>query len=216
MCGMFATVTLDESIDLPHFPEWIDRSDLSWQSKRGIDRYSGPYRVNADGRLEEKHKAYRDKTEAEKLDEAQKWGYNSWEAYADARTEEPYGGDGGRISQLIEYHDELPPGGAFVSEQTVEDEYWVDQETHGTVEIHQVVRRGSYTESPISEELSVTSPDEYQFEFYFSYELTFKHGTLDDVLFCGTRHNDFDSVQEAAAYLNSFDPDTLDDPNDDA
>jgi len=209
--GTFATVTVDESIDLPHFPEWIDQRDLSWQSKRGIDRYGGPYRVTADGRLEEKHKDYRDKTEAEKLNEAQTWGYNSWEAYAAAREGGPHGGDAGRIQQLIEYRDELPPGGLIAAEQTVADEYWVDQHKHGTVEIHQMIRKGSYTESLISDELSITSPDEYQFEVYFSYELTFDRGELDDVLFCGSRHNDFDSVAEAVDYLDNFDPDTLDD-----
>jgi len=49
--GMFATVYVDESIDLPHFPEELE-SDCSWQSKQGLDVYDGPYRITADGRLE--------------------------------------------------------------------------------------------------------------------------------------------------------------------
>jgi hypothetical protein len=198
---MFASVTIDNSIELPYFPEELDRDKMGWQSKRGLDVYGGPYRVTSDGRLEKKQTSYRDKTDGEKQAEAEKWGCDSWDEYVQLYEESDSG---------LTFPDELdwdedengygdtPP--IWRPEQTVDEEWWGDQSFHGTFEVHEVIKRDpiSYNvmEDPVSGE-EVKRPEEHALDTFFEYELRFKKGDLTDVVFMGERHCRDDPIGDA-------------------
>lgn len=186
--GVFATVYVDNSIDLPHFPEEIDREGMSWQSKQGLDVYAGPYRITADGRLEQKKESYREKTAEEKQAEAEKWGFDSWDEYVQAyedseKTLYPDAVDYDPDDDSIEDH---PP--FFPSEETVDETWWADISHHGTFEFHQVIKRDptdtEVIEGPNGE---VERPTNYALNAFLEYEARFNKGDLDGIVFMGSR-----------------------------
>lgn len=189
MCGMFATVYVDESIVLPHFPEELNR-ERAWQSKQGLNVSDVPYRITAAGRLEKKEQTYREKTDEEKQAEAEKWGYDSWGEYVQAYKEvedSPFP-EGIDLDTGEDEGEDTPPI-LFPREQTLNEQWWADQSFHGTFEFH-----GLLKENPISYETfknasgeTVKSPDEYALEVYVEYEARFSKGNLQEILFMGSR-----------------------------
>jgi hypothetical protein len=209
MCGMFTDVSVSEQIDLPHFPEEIDRSNMSWQSKQGLDVYGGPYRITADGRLEQKQTSYRDKTADEKQQEAQKWGFDSWDAYVQAYDEHEFDED--MVPPSVDWDpdedgfDDMPPTFGKPREETVDETWWGDTSFHGTFEFHQIIR-----EDPIEFETmedftgnnesweSVERPSEYALNVYLEYEARFTRGDLDEIVFMGKRGSGSDDPVASA------------------
>jgi len=197
--SMFATVYVDNSIDLPYFPEEIDRTDMQWQSKQGLDVYGGPYRITEDGRLEEKEKKYREKTDSEKQAEAEKWGFDSWEEYYRAYEE----CESSIVPRSVDwdadecgaYDDEAPPT-ILPDEQTLASESWEDINQHGTFEFHQLLRRDPIEFEQIGD--SVERPSEYGLEVYVEYEARFTGGDLDEIIFMGSRGQE--SGEEAVEF----------------
>jgi hypothetical protein len=187
--GMFATVYVDESIDLPHFPEELER-DRAWQSKQGLDVRDGPYRITADGRLEKKQQTYRSKSDEEKQAEAEKWGYDSWDEYVKAYDE----------AENIDYPEDIDwdkdddgyedaPPTIFPREQTLDEEWWGDQSFHGTFEFHELLKKDP-TSYEVFEDVdgeTVETPEEYALDVYVEYEARFSKGDLQDLVFMGSR-----------------------------
>lgn len=195
--GMFATIHIDNSIGLPYLPNEINRDSITWQSKQGIDRYGGPYRITADGRLETKQISKRDKTDNEKQIEAEKWGYDSWEDYTDAYESK----DGMYPEDINQHDDESPP--TFPSPTTTDEVWWEDIEYDGIFEFH-----GSIMEDPIEweeirhptdEEKTHQRPTEYAFKVFYQYEARFTDGDLDEIVCLGKRgggsDNSIESIQ---------------------
>ena len=197
--GVFARVRVDNSIDLPHFPEELDRTDMVWQSKRGVPVHGGPYRVTSDGRLEQHQTSYREKTAEEKQNEAEKWGFDSWDEYVQA-----YEDGDGMIPDVIDYDldedDEYPP--VYPSEKVVDETWWADYNMHGTFEFHQSIKRDpiEYEEitDPLGEEKSLERPSEYALSVYLEYEARFTKGDLDEIVFMGSRMGYADDPVEYA------------------
>lgn len=203
---MFATVTIDSSIDLPHFPERLDRENMSWQSKQGLDRYGLPYRVTAAGRLEQKQEEYREKTDEEKQAEAEKWGLDSWEEYTTAYDEY----DEGIYPDAVdtESNDEYPP--VVARSQTLENEFWHDVNHHGTFEIHQMLRENPQDTETIGGdplEEGVERDCDYELDVFLSYEVIFDRGDLQEIKFMGERMGDR-SLEETIQLLEEFDNDS--------
>jgi len=215
MCGMFANVRVDESIELPHFPEDLDHSfpAMQWQCKRGLNRYGGTYRITEDGRLEQKKESHRDKTEEEKLEEAQKWGFDSWEEFTAAYDD--HGCGDGLYPDSVDFEmeetdgeDEHPP--MTPREQTLNEEWWADISHHGTFEFHALLREEPQDTETIDPNLCIVDgesnnddqtferPTDYLLDVLVEYEARFTRGKLDDIVFVGERHNDqpFESAVE--------------------
>lgn len=206
--SMFARVDIDNSIELPHFPDRIDRDGMSWQSKQGLDRYGLPYRVTAEGRLEQKQEEYRDKTDEEKQTEAEKWGFNSWDEYTTAyeENEEDLYPD----AVDTESNDEHPP--FMPSEKILENTFWHDINHHGTFEIHQIIRENPQdTETVAGAEImegeGFERPCDYELDVFLSYEITFDRGDLQEIKFMGERMSDR-SLDETIEMLEEFDNDS--------
>jgi hypothetical protein len=204
---MFTTVEVPQEVELPHWPDEL-KQPVSWQSKRGLDRYSGPYRITEDGRLEKRQVTHREKTDEEKQAEAKKWGYNSWQAYYDAYEEldgdlYPY-----RVKMTDTVLDESPP--TVPGEQTVDEEWWGDCSMHGTFEFHQYIKRDpqdvEVIESPIDSGEPYEHPTDYKLEVYLQYEAQFTRGDLDKIVFQGERgfHEGDDPVESAKEKLNEW------------
>lgn len=202
--GMFASIRLEDGVELPHFPDSLD-TDRGWQSKQGLDVYDGPYRITSDGRLEKKYESYREKTDTEKLDEAERWGFDSWEAYLDAydSMEE---NSGGLIPDEIDYDfetdDGAPPPAIRPKEQVKDDSWWGDCNYHGTFEFHDIVR-----ENPVEMEERDGAPDkvtEWELDVYVEYEARFTKGELDEIVLIGDRGHDSDSREEIIEKFEQF------------
>lgn len=191
--GMYATVYVDESIDLSHYPEELDRG-RSWQSKRGVNRYGGPYRITEDGRLEERLIERRDKKDSEKRQEAQKWGFDNWESYIQAYEErdEPF-----RHPEEVEYDPEKDndkPPRIYPEETVVSDKYWKDVNKHGSFEFHSSIKADPIEETKEGPEKNI----EYKLEVYMQYEARFTDGDLDEIVFLGERFSDDKDPVESA------------------
>jgi len=189
--SMFATIRVDNEIELPHFPEELDRDDMTWQSKQGLDKYAGPYRITADGRLEQKKVSHRDKTDDEKQAEAEKWGFDSWEnmkrAYDEANDGSlyPEEADYDSDEDVYEEHPPLSP-----SEQTTDETWWADISHHGTFEFHKSLLSDP-TEFEEMEKATtgetIERPSEYALNVFLEYEARFRQGDLTDIVFMGSR-----------------------------
>lgn len=192
--GMFCKVTVDNSIELPHFPDEIDREGMTWQSKRGLDVYGGPYRITEDGRLERKEESYRDKTDEEKQAEAEKWGFDSWEEYCQSYDEADINDEGmvpDAVDGEITFDDDTEnPPTLTPRERTLEETWWADHNQHGTFEFHQVLKRDPVefetVTGPNGEE-TIERPAEHALDVFLEYEARFDKGDLQRIVFMGTR-----------------------------
>lgn len=204
--GIFATVFVDETIELPHFPEEIERGQ-SWQSKRGIDQYGGPYRITAEGRLEEKQYRHREKTADEKQSEAEKWGCDSWEEYVHVYEE----ADNIAFPEELDWdkeedgYDDSPPT-MKPSEEIVEEEYWSDCNKHGSFEFHEILKRDPQSTEEISlDETTIERDTDYKLDVFIEYEARFTNGALDEIVFMGSRgFGDDDPIDHALEQIEDW------------
>jgi len=189
---MFASVRISNELNLPHFPDEIDRKEMVWQSKQGLNGDDGPYRVTADGRLEKQQKTRREKTDEEKQQEAETWGFDSWNEYKQAYENHTVGNnDTGMYPPEVDYNideaksdDDRPPTFS-VSEQTVDEVWWGDISFHGTFEFHNLIQR-----DPISYKSGAHErPEDYALDVYLQYEARFTRGNLDEIVFIGERRS---------------------------
>lgn len=195
--GMFASVYVDESIDLPHFPEELGR-DHAWQSKQGLDVYDGPYRITADGRLEKEERSYRDKTEGEKQREAEKWGFDSWDEYVEVYEDN----ENALIPTEVDFDsasgvDDYPP--VFPVTKKLDEEWWTDQNFHGTFEFHELIKQDPIEYDTVElMDGELEKPTKYALDVFIEYEARFTKGDLDEIVFMGERMADGDDPAQAA------------------
>lgn len=200
---MFATVYIDDSIELPYFPEELDRGGMTWQSKQGINVYKGPYRITSGGRLERKEISKREKTPEEKQSEAEKWGFKSWEDYLRAYEEN----EEELLPPEIDYdldEGEAPP--VFPSEKTVDETWWGDCNMHGTFEFHQLIRHDpiEYEKMTDSNGNEFERPTEYALTVFLEYEARFTEGDLDKIVFMGERGIQENPVESAIEKIENW------------
>jgi hypothetical protein len=204
--GMFATITVDESVDLPHFPDEELGRGNNWQSKQ-LDVHGGPYRISADGRLERKEKSFRTKTDAEKKEEAKKWGCDSWGEYCQLYED----------NESLTWPDELDwsedehgymdtPPTFSPSEEVVDEVWWADHNMHGSFEFHQVFKENPVLfetmEDPASGE-AIERPTEHELDVYLSYEARFTKSDLDEIVLLGGRGSEENVVEQIESWLES-------------
>jgi len=206
--GQFASIRVSNEIDLPHFPTEVDRNEMGWQSKQGLDVYGGPYRITSDARLEQEQITRREKTDEEKQREAEKWGFDSWSEYREAYENHNLGSeDAGLYPPEVDYNpdesksdDDRPPVFS-VSKKTVDEVWWSDMSFHGTFEFHDILRRDPISYEAFTDDSGNViheKPEEYALDVYLQYEARFTRGTLDKIVFIGERMTDLDDPQEAA------------------
>lgn len=178
--GVYATVYVDPEVDLPHFPEGVERDVFGWMSKQGLDPYSGPYRITSDGRLEKEQTTKREKTEQEKQEEAENWGFESWKEYVNSYERMD---KGNMFPEEIDVdtHDEYPPT-IFPREETEDETWWGDCNMHGTFEFHKMIELEDDVKGVV---FSDEVPEET--DLYLQYEARYTKGSLDDIVFIGER-----------------------------
>lgn len=184
MCGLYDRISIDKDVPLPHFPEKLDKTEIGWQSK-DIAKALDSYRITNSGTLLRKVEHYREKTDDEKLEEAQQWGFDSWDEYIAA-----YEDSNELIPERIEYDlgsaEEMPPA-VTPTERTLESTEWVDHNYHGSFEFYTSLH-------PID-----GAPD-----IMLSYESRFTSGELDKVVLLDGRHTD-NSHKEIVQLLEEWD-----------
>lgn len=184
--GMFDTIKISEDVELPHFPESLDKTNIDWQSKRGLSAIGDTYRITSDGRLERKERDRREKTTAEKQAEAAKWGYKSWDKYVEAY--DYIHETGSMYPEEIDYdpdedgYEDMPP--TFrPSESKVASTYWADHDMHGSFEFHSYINEDR--------------------EVFPMYEARFFKGDLEDIVLLGGRGED--SLEETIEKMEAID-----------
>jgi hypothetical protein len=215
--GMFASIRIDESIDLPYFPEELDHTDYGWQSKRGIDVYNGPYKLTEDGRLKREEKIWTEKTDEEKQAEAEKWGFDSWDEYTSVYEGGWSIDEDGIIPDAVDWdsdedgYEDMPPTFAGPSDETVKKTIWLDCNKHGTVEFYTRITEGVI--STIEEEKPLSTDDgetrevveEWALNIFVEYEARFDRGGLTDIVFMGDRHqNTDDPIGDVLEQINKW------------
>jgi hypothetical protein len=210
--GIFASIEVEEGVELPHFPDNLDVEGRWWQSKQGLDVYGGPYKLTAGGRLLRKEQSFRDKTEEEKQAEAEKWGCDSWDEYV----------------QVYEDSDEMFPEELDWSEEengyedtpptmspranTLDEEWWADHNMHGSFEFHDVIQHNpTEFEERISPDGGTKErPVEWEFDLYVEYEARFTKGDLEEIVLMDGRGTSSMTSDEMAQRLTELDK-TLED-----
>lgn len=160
--GLYDTVVLDTSVELPRFPEALDPHQLRWQTK-DLSRPGGEtFQISGDGRLLRQETAYREKTDTEKQTEAHDHGFDTWDDYVTAaHSRNPTDPDS-----------DLP---AIVRSVVKVDSWWVDHNFHGSFEF--------YATSPTNSGYDITWSYEARFSRGALDELVFlgdRDGTAPD------------------------------------
>lgn len=203
----FAKVQISKNINLPHFPKSIDHSTIEWQSKKGLDNRS-MYRITEDGILERKQKTRREKTDKEKAEEAERWGFESWQEYVNAY-EDHSPSDDSMYPPQVDYEigsgSPRPPM-ALPNNMTVDEVWWGGIEKHGSFEIHSTIKRDptAYEEIEHADGTTRKNPSGYKLDVYLQYECHFVKGTLDEITFEGERMPDR-STKETISELKNWD-----------
>jgi len=207
---MYDRLSVEEGVSLPYFPESLDKTELSWQTKsfhRGLDKF----KLTEDGRLLEENISHREKTPAEKQAEAEKWGFDSWNAYVSAydewRTADP-----DSVNEMVPAavdgevtHDDTENPPTFKPSKTVIDEtWWADRNHHGSFEFHKVVKEEpvEYEKIVKSDEESVEIPKEYELDVFLSYEARFFKGELQNIVLVGRNDSREEIIEELKEYRN--------------
>jgi len=155
--GLFNTVIVEDSVELPKFPRDRSPSEIEWQTKKIGNPYMQTYKLTAAGRLLRKEQEMREKTAAEKRAEAESHGFDSWDDYVSFR-------DDAAPEELLS----RGLGLGTPNERTVAEEFWLDHNMHGSFEFH-------------------GSKDDLEGGFFWSYEARFTRGDLDAIVFLGER-----------------------------
>ncbi len=144
--GLFDRVIIEDGINLPGFPEDADPTEVEWQTKQIGQPFMGAYKLASDGRLLRREREYREMTQAELNEKAQEHGYDSWDSWEAADTP---------LDTPLE-----------TWKRTVDEEWWVDHNMHGTFEFHASGKR-------------IDGSDDDKF---WSYEARFTHGDLEEII----------------------------------
>lgn len=155
--GLFDELVVEDGIELPKFPRERSPTEIEWQTKEIGRPTMQQYKLASSGQLLRREREYREKTPEEKHEAAGEHGFDSWDEYvsfceeADAQDLVQRGiGVGG------------PDG------QTVDEEFWVNHNMHGSFEFH-------------------GKNDDIEDGCYWSYEARFTRGDLDAIVFLGER-----------------------------
>lgn len=144
MCGMYDSIKIGEDVNLPHYPEEWSR-DLGWQTK-DLMRGLRTYKVTANGLLR-KEKSFRERTQEEKNEMARERTngvadtWDEWEEM-DTPLDEPF------------------PNW----KRTVDEEWWVDHNQHGSVKFYTSGRAHDFLDGLLE------------------YEARFTKGELDEIV----------------------------------
>ena len=155
--GLYDDLLVEDGVELPKFPGTRSPTEIEWQTKQIGRPAMQQYKLTSAGRLLRREREYREKTAEEKQEEATEHGFDSWEAYVS-------------FCEDADAHDLLERGlgVAGPDEQTVDDEFWLDHNMHGSFEFH-------------------GTSDEVEDGLYWSYEARFTRGDLDAIVFLGGR-----------------------------
>ncbi|MFC5279695.1 hypothetical protein ACFPM1_13135 [Halorubrum rubrum] len=155
--GLYDDVLVADGVRLPKFPEEVSPSAIKWQTKEIGRPAMQTYKITAEGRLLRREREFRDKTPTEKQTEATEHGFESWDEYVS-------------FCEDADPHDRLHRGiGLGVpNTQTVDEEFWLDHNMHGSFEFH-------------------GRSDDIEDGFFWSYEARFTRGQLDTIVFLGER-----------------------------
>lgn len=208
--GLFDNVRVEEGVDLPHLPDSIDATEIGWQTK-SFSNMMDTYKITADGRLTLKEQSYRDKTDEEKQAEAEKWGFDSWEAYTAVYDEYDVNEEGlvpdaveGELTFDEDGDNDNPPT-LLTREQILHDEWWADQNMHGSFQFYSSLKRDPIeyeTREDLEGEVMtdddgepVEFPSAYALDVFVAYEARFTEGELDEIILV-SRHDDREEVIE--------------------
>lgn len=147
--GLFDYVEIDTNIELPEFPG--EPQDLEWQSKTINAPLMDTYKISNDGRLLKKKQEKRKMTEDEIRKKANEHGFESWEEWENSDN---------TFGPLDNW------------KYTVKNEYWIDQNRHGSFEFHASSRH-------------IKENDDNTF---WSYEARFTDGDLDGIILLKPRN----------------------------
>lgn len=155
--GLYDVVLVADGVRLPKFLTDASLSDIEWQTKDIGRPAMQAYKLTADGRLLRREREFREKTSEEKQTVAADNGFDSWDEFIS------FCGDaalGERIQRGI--------GLGAPNTQTVDEELWLDHNTHGSFEFH-------------------GRSDDIEDGLHWSYEARFTRGGLDAIVFLGER-----------------------------
>lgn len=158
--GLYDTVHIEATVELPQFPAELDQTELHWQSKDIGHPAMQEYKLTADGTLLRVEREYRNKTAEEKRTEATEHGFESWADYVKTAKE---------TDPQERLADDLPF--PFPKEQTLQNEVWVNHNQHGSFVFYS------------------SSPEESEFDITWEYEARFNRGNLEEILLLGDRHS---------------------------
>lgn len=139
--GLYDTVILDDEIELPEFSG--NPQDVNWQTKTIGRPVMRVFKVSNDKRLMRKEQSFRDMTDEEMKEKANKSDYDSWDEWV---------------------NDDSSFGPLDSWKNVVDEEWWVDHNRHGSFEIHGSTNTGEKN------------------KIYWSYELRFTDGSIDDII----------------------------------
>lgn len=146
--GMYDTVVLGDGVTLPEFPQSGNPRELNWQTKDIGLPTMRRFKITSDGQLLRRETEKRKMTDEELDVQAAEAGYDSWDEWEDTEGFEPL--------ENWKY--------------TVDEEFWLNHNMHGTFEFHASGKR-------------IEGYD----DFYWSYEARFTQGELDEIVFLGER-----------------------------
>lgn len=126
--GMYNEVFVEPGFELPGYPEGAERQ---FQTKDIEPRRLHKYRITGSGDLEVQKQEKREKTDGEKLEEAEERGFESWDEYVEWH-EEKLEEDSTALELFLER--DIPPLGP--SEQKVERTWWEPYSYTGTLNFY--------------------------------------------------------------------------------
>lgn len=157
LMGLYDDLLVVDGVELPKFPRERSPTEIEWQTKQIGRPAMQQYKLTSAGRLLRHEQEYREKTPEEKHAEATEHGFDSWDAYVSFC-------EGADAHDLVQRG--IGVGGP--DEQTVEEEFWVDHNMHGSFKFHR-------------------NHDDIEDGLYWSYEARFTRGDLDAIVFLGER-----------------------------
>ncbi|NHX36796.1 hypothetical protein G9C84_10085 [Halolamina sp. R1-12] len=155
--GLYDDLLVVDDVELPKFPDTQSPTEIEWQTKQIGRPAMKQYKLTATGRLLRREREYREKTAEEKHNEATEQGFDSWDAYVS-------------FCEDVDAHDLVHRGIGVggPDDQTVDEEFWVDHNMHGSFEFY-------------------GKRDDLEDGLYWSYEARFTRGDLNAIVFLGER-----------------------------
>lgn len=172
--GIFDSIRVEEGVDLPHFPENIDQTEVGWQSK-SLACCMYKYKLSEEGRLLRKQKSYRERTDEEKQEESRQASYTK-----DQVVDEVWWADQNQHGSF-EFYSSL--------RRDPQDEVPLRKDPNG-----QKLRDDDGE--------VVTKPTDYALDLFICYEARFTKGDLDEIIL--VPRTDEQNVEEIIEELNEW------------